>query len=151
VDQAGSAQAVAGGDRPGAARGRRIAAPLTTAGSLLAATATLAVRDPHVGGSYGYCPFLLITGWQCPLCGGLRSVHDLTQGDVAAAVSSNLLVTAALPVLAGLWLLWARRAWAGRAIVRRREAPAALAYALTALLVAFTVVRNLPWGAALAA
>ena len=37
-------------------------------------------------------------GIYCPGCGGLRAVNDLTNGDVGAALSSNILVTLMIPV-----------------------------------------------------
>ena len=39
-------------------------------------------------------PILAITGRPCPGCGGLRAVNDLTNGDVAGALSSNLMAVA---------------------------------------------------------
>ena len=50
-------------------------------------------------------------GVYCPGCGGLRAVNDLTNGDLGAAASSNLLLVVLLPV-AVLWLLrWSRGRW----------------------------------------
>ena len=39
----------------------------------VAAAALLHFRDPHGTGSYGFCPFLALTGKPCPGCGGLRA------------------------------------------------------------------------------
>ena len=66
-------------------------APVATIAGLAAATVALHVRDPHVSGSWGYCPLSLL-GIYCPGCGGLRAVNDLTHGDLAGAASSNLLL-----------------------------------------------------------
>src|SRR3954451_24601503 len=82
---------------------RRIAPPLLLAGGLLAASVLLHVRDPHQSGSWGYCPWLLLTGTYCPGCGGLRAVNDLTDGNVAAAASSNLLFVVSIPFLVLAW------------------------------------------------
>lgn len=46
------------------------------------------------------CPFHAVTGLWCPVCGGLRAVAALTRLDASAALSSNLLVTLLLPLLA---------------------------------------------------
>jgi hypothetical protein len=127
----------------------RLADPLLLAAGLSLAVALLHVRDPHRSGSYGYCPWLLLTGTSCPGCGGLRAVHDLTDGDVAAALSSNLLVVALVPVVMVAWAVWARARWRGRPL----RAPAAAkpaAWVLAAVVMAFTVLRNLPAGAWLA-
>ncbi|HLU52411.1 MAG TPA: DUF2752 domain-containing protein [Acidimicrobiia bacterium] len=48
------------------------------------------------------CPFALVTGVACPLCGMTRAVVHLAQGDFAEAVAFHplvLLVVAALLVL----------------------------------------------------
>ena len=109
----------------------------------------LRLRDPHGSGSYGYCPSLLLTGIPCPGCGGLRAVNDLTRGDVAAAISSNVLVVALVAVLGVAWLAWVVRRWRGRIgpmiVLSERWG-----YVVIATLVVFGVVRNLPFGAALA-
>jgi hypothetical protein len=69
----------------------------------------VALRDPHVPGAWGFCPFLALTGRPCPLCGGLRAVYDLAHGRPLDAISSNLVVGAAL--VAGVVVLpwWAAR------------------------------------------
>ncbi|EUA12005.1 hypothetical protein I546_2275 [Mycobacterium kansasii 732] len=68
--------------------------------------------DPHRGDSlYPQCPFKLLTGWNCPACGGLRMTHDLLHGDVAAAINDNVFLVfllAGIPVIAG-WLQLRRR------------------------------------------
>ena len=62
----------------------RMRAPLVTIGGLAAATVALHFRDPHVQGSWGFCPSAAM-GFYCPGCGGLRAVNDLTNGEVGAA------------------------------------------------------------------
>src|SRR4051794_18714001 len=132
-----------------ASRWERVAAPLCTIGGLSLATLALHVRDPHQGGSWGLCPSAAV-GIYCPGCGGLRAVNDLTNGDVAAAASSNLALVVLLPfVVAGL-AAWALGRWRGRAV----RVPTALVrpagWALLVLLAVFTVARNLPAGGWLA-
>lgn len=134
---------------PPATRGRRMLAPLTTIGALTLATAALHLRDPHASGSWGYCPSAAM-GFYCPGCGGLRAVNDLTQGDVGAALSSNVVVTALIPVAVVLLALWAVDSWRGhpRRVPWERLRP--LGYAFVTVLVVFTVVRNTGAGAWLA-
>jgi hypothetical protein len=124
--------------------------PLLVAGGVLVASVALHLRDPHQSGSWGFCPWLVLTGTSCPGCGGLRAVNDLTRGDLAAAASSNLLFVASLPVLAGLWARWLGQRWAG--VRRPLPQPAAGVAAAVAVVLAvvFWVVRNLPFGAVLA-
>ncbi len=135
---AGSPGAVAG--LP-AQRRARMTAPALWAIGVLAAVVLLHVRDPHESGSYAYCPWLLLTGMPCPGCGGLRAVHDLTNVDLAAAVSSNLLVVALIPVAVLLWYGWARARWRGRSFTSPLFSAPALV-SLLLLVVAFGVLRN---------
>lgn len=108
------------------------------AGGLLAgALAYVGLNDPHRPGSpFPGCPFKLLTGWNCPGCGGLRMVHDLLHADLSAAVVDNVFLLIGLPGLA-FWVL-----------LRMRQGRAAFGPAtvtvLIALTVAWTVVRNLP-------
>jgi hypothetical protein len=131
-------------------RRERLRAPLLTIGTLSAATVALHLRDPHQQGSWGVCPLSLL-GIYCPGCGGLRAVNDLTHGDLAAAASSNLLVTAGIPVAVVLLSLWTVRAWRG---TRSRPLPPrvgkALWWAGGVVALAFFVLRNTPPGAWLA-
>ena len=93
--------------------------------------------DPHQPGSlYPGCPFKMLTGLNCPACGGLRMTHDLLHGDLAAAVADNVFLLVGLPMLA-LWWVWRRR------IERPAFTPAAMVAVAVAAL-AWTVLRNLP-------
>lgn len=74
-----------------------------------------------------FCPFLLITGQPCPLCGGTRSFAEMWQGDPAAAVRYHPLGPAlfvlTLAGAAGLGLLLATGRtlrWAGGQAAERR-------------------------------
>jgi len=127
-------------------RARRLRGPLAAAGGIGMATAALVLRDPHQHGSWGLCPFKALTGWDCPLCGGLRAVNDLGTGQVADAAHSNLFFVASIPLITGLWALWLWRAWTGstRRLPGGLVRPLTIGYAV--LLVAFTLYRNTPWG-----
>jgi predicted membrane chloride channel (bestrophin family) len=127
----------------------RLADPLLVATGLSLAVALLHVRDPHQSGSYGYCPWLLLTGTYCPGCGGLRAVNDLTDGDVGAALSSNLLVVSLIPVAVLAWAVWAHARWRGRPL-RATSGTKAAAWVLAVVVAVFTLLRNLGVGAWLA-
>lgn len=108
------------------------------AGALaLGALGYVGLVDPHRPGAlFPACPFKLLTGWNCPACGGLRMTHDLLHGDLAAAVTDNVYLLIGLPMLT-LWWLWRRKE------EKRAFTPAVLVViAVTALV--WTVVRNLP-------
>jgi hypothetical protein len=108
------------------------------------ALAYIGLADPHRPDAwFPPCPFKLLTGWDCPGCGGLRMTHDLLHGDLGGALADNAFVVVGTPVL-GLWWLWRRRE--GRPVLT----PAALVAVLVAA-VAWTVLRNtadFPFGAA---
>lgn len=134
----------------GATRWARIKPPVLLAGGLLAASVALHLRDPHESGSWGFCPWLLLTGTYCPGCGGLRAVNDLSRGDLAAAVSSNLLFVGTIPLVALLWARSVAQRWRG---VRRPLPPGVVstaAFVGIVLIMVFWVVRNLPFAAGLA-
>ena len=124
-------------------------APALTIGGLGLATLALHLRDPHASGSWGLCPSAAM-GIYCPGCGGLRAVNDLTNGDVGAALSSNILVTLTIPVVVVLLLLWSRDRWRGRTREPNARAITRATVAFCVLAVAFAVVRNLSFGAWLA-
>jgi hypothetical protein len=131
-------------------RAARVRAPLLAIGGLTTATAALHFRDPHVSGSWGFCPTSLM-GLYCPGCGGLRAVNDLTNADVAGAASSNLVLVVIAPfVVLGL-LVWLVDSWRGvRREVAWRSVPWPLYSLGITLIVAFTISRNFAFGAWLA-
>jgi hypothetical protein len=99
--------------------------------------AYVGLADPH---SHDFvfppCPFKLLTGWNCPACGGLRMTHDLLHGNLGAAVVDNVFLLVGLPAL----LVWVVMRWrAGRPILTM---PAIAVIAVLALT--WTVVRNMP-------
>ena len=129
---------------------RRIRAPMLVAGVVLVASVLLHVRDPHQSGSWGLCPWLVLTGSYCPGCGGLRAVNGLTRGDVAAAASSNLLLLASLPLVVGWWARWVLVRW--QALMRPVDGRHAVAACgvFGVLAIGFAVLRNTGAGAWLA-
>jgi len=120
------------------------------AGGVLVASVLLHLRDPHQSGSWGFCPWLLLTGTYCPGCGGLRAVNDLTHGRVGAAASSNLLLVASIPFAAWWWSRALLLGWRGgsRPVDGRRVVVGAAV--LGCLALAFAVLRNTGAGAWLA-
>lgn len=124
-------------------------APLLVGAGGLALAAALHFRDPHVSGSWGFCPSKLILGIDCPGCGGLRAVNLLTHGDVVGAISSNLIAVALAGFLAVAWVVWFVRRARGQAAQFVSIQPA-WAWLLLAAVITFGVVRLTPWGAWLA-
>ncbi|AGK76577.1 DUF2752 domain containing protein [Streptomyces microflavus DSM 40593] len=126
----------------------RLATPLGILAAVTAAFAYVGTVDPNDPGHYPVCPLLKLTGVFCPGCGGLRSAHAFIHGDLGAAFSANAVATTGYFLFAAVWVLWLVRAWRGRPL-RIGLAPAWW-WGIGALLLIFTVVRNLPFGSALA-
>src|ERR1700761_852575 len=115
----------------------RLYSTLGTSALLAGALAYVGLVDPHKPDSiFPMCPFRLLTGWNCPACGGLRMVHDVLHGDLAAAITDNVFLLVGIPMLAGSILLRRRT---GRSLLP----PPAVA-TITIAMLAWTVVRNLP-------
>ncbi|WP_306322179.1 MULTISPECIES: DUF2752 domain-containing protein [unclassified Streptomyces] len=123
---------------------RRLGVPLGVLGGVALAFAYVGTVDPNEPGHYPACPFLQLTGAYCPGCGGLRSAHAIVHGDVTGALGANALAVVGYALFAVFWTVWAVRSARGR--------PFGLAlgrvqlWTLGAVVLAFTVVRNLPFG-----
>jgi hypothetical protein len=108
------------------------------AGCVLLALTYLAFTDPHdPHAALPPCPTKLLTGWDCPLCGGLRVVHDLLHGDARAALRDNVFLLLISPVIG--WLAWRRFRRPGR------PEPRSVLVALSGAAAGWMVLRNLPW------
>ena len=117
--------------------GARRYTTLGTGALAVGALAYVGLADPHRPGSlFPPCPFKLLTGLNCPACGGLRMTHDLLHGNLAGAVVDNVFLLIGLPALA-LWVLWHIKQ--GQ---RAFTLPAIVVVAVAAI--AWTVVRNMP-------
>jgi Protein of unknown function (DUF2752) len=125
-------------------RSVRLQGPVWASVGVAAATLALHVRDPHVSGSWGYCPLYALTGIYCPGCGGLRGVNDLTDSHLGQAASSNLLLVLAIPVAAYVFGRWTYAAWTGREIAAVPALPRSVKVGLLVVVAVFTVARNLP-------
>ncbi|MEU2408832.1 MULTISPECIES: DUF2752 domain-containing protein [Streptomyces] len=127
---------------------KRLGTPLGILAAVTGAFAYVGTVDPNEPGHYPVCPLLQLTGVFCPGCGGLRSAHAFITGDLGAAFSANAIATAGYFLFAAVWVLWLVRAWRGKPL-RMALAPAWW-WGVGAVLLVFTVVRNLPFGSALA-
>lgn len=121
----------------GLARKGKASLALATGAATAAALAYVGLNDPHRPGAlFPACPFKLLTGWNCPACGGLRMTHDVLHANLPAAVVDNVFLLAGLPALLA-WFLWRRRT--GRSVMTRSAV-----VVIVLATVAWTVIRNLP-------
>jgi len=107
------------------------------AAATVGALGYVATVDPNQPGHYPLCPVRALSGWYCPGCGGLRSVHALLHGDVRTAIHDNAAVWVAIPALVVALVLWRR----GR-LTQAQVAVGGLV--LFVALLGFAVLRNLP-------
>jgi hypothetical protein len=118
-------------------------APVLATAAALAGCAYLATHDPNNPSVLmPECPTKLLTGLDCPACGGLRMVRALVTGHWSAAVHDNVVLLAASPFLAYFWLRWLVAGLRGRrytVTISRRTG-----FAIMALALVWMLVRNLP-------
>jgi hypothetical protein len=111
-------------------------------GSVLGA-AVLYRFDPTRSDFYPICTFHQVTELHCPGCGTLRAAHQLLHGNLLAALQKNALFVLLLPVIGLLLANFILERTRGRGL-RVRPLPAAWLWALVALILAFSLLRNLP-------
>ncbi|MBO2449778.1 DUF2752 domain-containing protein [Actinomadura barringtoniae] len=114
-----------------------------------AGVAMVSVVDPHQPGHYPTCPFLALTGFYCPGCGAMRMVNSLTHGHLGAAFGLNPLLFLLLPVFAylyGRWVVLSSRGEAMSSVLFRPW----VAHVFLGVIVAYWILRNLPFAHALA-
>ncbi|WP_246342706.1 DUF2752 domain-containing protein [Actinomadura verrucosospora] len=137
-------------DRSPVAAARRLSRPAGVLVLAVPVVCYVAAVDPGQAGHYPTCPFLALTGYECPGCGALRTIHALAHGHLREALGLNVFAVVMIPVLAFFWLRWT----AARALdrpVRTRVADPRLIWAFLGAVLLFWLVRNLPFGAVLAA
>lgn len=118
-------------------------APVSVGAAAAAGAALLlADRTDLISRVWAGCPFRLLTGLDCPGCGGTRAAHALSRGDLARALDHNLMTVSLLPLLAYGWWRWLLEGF-GRGV--RFELGHRQASLLTAAVLSFWVLRNLPW------
>lgn len=117
-------------------RGRAYIA-LATGAVTVGALAYVGLNDPHRPDAlFPACPFKLLTGWNCPACGGLRMTHDVLHANLPAAVVDNVFLLAGLPALLA-WFLWRRH-------IGRPAMPRVAVVVIVLATIAWTVIRNMP-------
>lgn len=124
--------------------GRRRAAAALAAAGVAAGAAVLWRFDPMRVGWYPRCPSFVLTGLYCPGCGALRAGHALLHGHLGEALGFNAVLVLAAPLLAYVLARRALAAAGGPALPGRRLTGRE-SWAVVAVVVAFGVLRNLPW------
>ena len=122
----------------------RLAVPAGILAAVAGAFAYVGAVDPDEPGHYPVCPLLRYTGLYCPGCGGLRSAHAFIHGDLPTALHDNAPAVVAYLGFAVVWTVWVVRAARGRPL--RIDLGPVPMWTAGALMLVFTIVRNLPFG-----
>ena len=92
-------------------------------------------------GLFPPCPFFLITDLYCPGCGSQRAISALLHGDFEEALHHNILLVAAIPLLAwNVIVQWKR----SREYFTLLYNPIFVKSVLV-VVITFWVIRNLPF------
>ncbi|MGY0232457.1 DUF2752 domain-containing protein [Longispora urticae] len=121
-------------------------APAVAVGCFGGAVAYTLLMDPTVAqaGAVPTCAMKLLTGFDCPGCGGTRAFWYVLHGNLPEAARHHILVLFALPFLVYTFVSWAWNRMAASKIPALRLPPQTIAVFLVAWGV-FSVLRNLPW------
>lgn len=117
---------------------------LAGACACVAVASVLFEFNPSHYGFYPRCWLYTSTGIYCPGCGSLRAMHQLAHGHLAAALRCNLLLTLSVPFVAVFALRYAVHWTAGKPLPSLAIRPRWIK-ALAAVLVLFTILRNIPF------
>lgn len=124
-------------------KGLRIGISAAVSVLLVAALYIFYTFDPELQPIFPKCPFLLLTGYQCPGCGSQRAIHSLLHLDIGAAFRYNAFMLMALPyIFLGVYLEYfggKKRFPAVEKIFFGKWA----AVALLVFIVVFWIVRNI--------
>jgi hypothetical protein len=100
--------------------------------------------NPASSDLYPPSPFRVLTGLYCPGCGTLRGLHQLLHGHLITAFGLNPLMVISLPFLVGSYLNYAAEALTGKSFWQI-FIPAKLIWFLLQVIIAYWVVRNIPF------
>ena len=117
-------------------------AVVLTAVLVAGAAATVYFLNPSAHGFYPVCQFHRLTGLNCPGCGGTRALYALLHGHLAPALRDNALFVGGIIFLAARGSWFALRNIPGRA--NGEFFPGKYLWPLLAIMLVFTVLRNLP-------
>jgi hypothetical protein len=121
-------------------------APLAILGCIGAAGTYVLNNNPTDAGldPLGPCAFKLLTGLDCPGCGGTRMVWYLLHGDIFQAARYHIVALIAIPILAYAYVAFAARRLFNVTLPTKRI-PLVGILGFLVFWVVFAVLRNLPW------
>jgi hypothetical protein len=90
------------------------------------------------------CVMKMLTGFDCPGCGGTRAAWYLLHGNVSAAARHHAIFVFAVPFLIWMYIAWAGKRIFGWNLPQLKVGPRAIGIFL-AVWGVWSVARNLPW------
>jgi cellulose synthase/poly-beta-1,6-N-acetylglucosamine synthase-like glycosyltransferase len=102
------------------------------------------IFDPANGLAFPKCPFMMLTGLECPGCGSQRAIHQLLHLNPWAAMKENFLMVVSIPyVVTGFAIdfFGTRSVKAQR--IRSKYYGSKAAIAALAAIILFWIIRNL--------
>lgn len=121
---------------------KRLLAGAAVIGLGAACAYTFLVDPNNPANAYPQCPLKAFTGIDCPGCGGLRATNALLHGDVLGAADHNVLALVLLPIMAFMFARWVLGQF--EITLPTITWPRAFVWITPVVLLAFTVVRNIP-------
>lgn len=123
----------------------RIVLSFALGAALLLGAWVLYANPPEHARFYPPCLFHQLTGLHCPGCGSTRCLHALLHLRVGEALQKNMLVVFVLPFI-GMsatrwWWRWSRGL---PPVIMKPVSPWLMSF-IGITVVAFGVLRNLPW------
>ncbi|MQA28198.1 MAG: DUF2752 domain-containing protein, partial [Micromonosporaceae bacterium] len=121
-------------------------APLAILSCFAGLTGLFLYADPTDGrpDALGGCAVKILTGLDCPGCGGTRALWYLLQGNLPEAARHHMIAVFAAPFLVYMYLAWAGQRMFNWRLPHLRLQPRMVGIFLGAWGV-FMVLRNLPW------
>lgn len=90
------------------------------------------------------CPFLWMTGWQCPGCGSQRAIYHLLHLQIMDALKMNFLVVMAIPYITfALYCEWRRKNNEEIEQLYRLFYGSKASVVIAVLFVSFMIIRNI--------
>lgn len=98
--------------------------------------------DARANNLFPKCPFYILTGLFCPGCGSQRAISALLHLDISSAIRYNVLLVAALPVLAFSGYASVVNTFGKRQVNQKLFHSVTFIWIIIVLVIAFWILRN---------
>jgi hypothetical protein len=91
------------------------------------------------------CVMKLLTGFDCPGCGGTRAAWYMLHGNIAAAARHHAMLVFATPFLIYIYIAWTLQVVTKRKVIPQLQLSTPVIGGFIGAWIMFSVLRNLPW------